>query len=205
MSPSLPRIDVSRAASNTVVCGSSGSGKSTLVKREIHGRPRVLVWDVDAEYCDLPGFRIVRSGAELLRLLEVTRAGRLAFVPRSAKDFELWSLAALAWGDCTVVAEETADVTSPGKAPAGWGQLVRRGRKRGVELYAVTQAPSESDKTVMRNRSRLLVGYLERADDRAYLARELDVDQGVIDALQPLEWLERRRGSQELQRSKLTF
>lgn len=202
---SSPRIDTSRAADITVVVGSSGSGKSAWVKREIADARRVLVWDVDEEYAGLRGFRRVGTASELARQLRAAAVGRFAFVPASLALFDTWALCAFAWGNCVAVAEETADVTQPGKAPPGWGTLVRRGRKRGVQLFAVTQRPSESDKTVIGNATRLHVAQLARAADRTYMARELDLDQSHLDKLQPLEWIEKRRGQVEILRGKLRF
>lgn len=198
-------IDVSRAASITVVVGSSGSGKSAWLKGQIRGAPRVLAWDPDDEYSGLPGFVRVDSLRDLVSRLKRAASGRYAFVPASGEAFDSWSLAAFAWGNCVALAEETADVTAPGKAPPGWGTLVRRGRKRGVTLYAVTQRPSESDKTVIGNATRIHCCALARAADRAYMARELDVPQAEIDGIKPLHWIERVRGKPEILRGRLKF
>src|SRR3569623_2110456 len=115
------RVDVTRAASIIVVCGSSGSGKSAWVKQRIAKARRVLVWDVDDEY---EGFERITAPAALIEA------------------FDLWARAAFAWGNCTAVAEELAGVTTPGKAPPGWHQLVSRGRKRGIEVIGETQRTS---------------------------------------------------------------
>lgn len=199
------RIDVSRSASITVVVGSSGSGKSAWLKRQLATARRVVVWDPDDEYAGMRGFTRVTTIAALAAALKGATAGRFALVPGSLAQFDAWALCAFAWGNCTAVAEETADVTSPGKAPPGWGTLVRRGRKRGVTLYAVTQRPSESDKTVIGNATRLHVCMLARAADRQYMAREMDLPQATLDAVQPLEWLEKERGKPGISRGKLKF
>ncbi|HET8882608.1 MAG TPA: hypothetical protein VFM56_10580 [Solimonas sp.] len=198
------RIDVSLAASITVVVGSSGSGKSAWLKRQIKTARRLIVWDPDDEYGGA-GFHRVTTIAQLAEALRGASAGRFAFVPASPAQFDAWSLCAFAWGNCVAVAEETADVTTPGKAPPGWGTLVRRGRKRGITLYAVTQRPSESDKTVIGNATCLHVCMLARAADRQYMARELDVQQSEIDRIAPLEWIEKRRGVPGISRGKLKF
>lgn len=98
-------------------------------------------------------------------------------------------------GEVTVIVEELADVTSPGKAPPGWGVIVRRGLRYGPQLYAVTQRPSESDKTVMGNASIFHCHSMARADDARYMAREMRIDQEKIDALRPLQFIERDRRS----------
>ena len=120
-------VDVTLKANITVVCGSSGSGKSAWTKRQIKGKPRVIVWDIDEEYINEQGFEAVRDRGHLIELTLKRKKGRFAYVPSSLDEFGLWCKVAFAWGNCTAIAEETADVTSPAKAPAGWGALVRRG------------------------------------------------------------------------------
>lgn len=205
--PAPAKVDVTRKARIVVVCGGSGSGKSAWVKQQIRREGRVCAWDPDDEYSGLPGFVRVSSALELVGLLRAhpaPRRLRVAFVALDPKAFDLWGQAVFAWGNCVAVAEETADVTAPSKAPPGWGQLVRRGRKRGVSIYGVTQRPAESDKTIMGNRSLIHVGRMERAADRAYVAREMDIPQTEVDGLSPLEWLEREAGG-PLRRGKLRF
>ncbi len=199
-------IDVTRSASITVVCGGSGSGKSAWVKQQVRDAHRLIVWDVDDEYGTEGCQRITAAGELVQVLMKAGRgAARIAFCPpvMSQAAFSIWARAAFAWGECVAVAEELAGVTTPAKAPPGWHELVSRGRKRGVVLYAVTQRPSESDKTVMGNATRLHVGRLQRAQDRAYMARELDVEQVRIDRLKKLEWIERDNG--ELKEGRVTF
>jgi len=195
------RVDVTRAASIIVVCGSSGSGKSAWVKQRIAKARRVLVWDVDDEY---EGFERITAPAALIEALRSAKAGRFAFVA-PVKAFDLWARAAFAWGNCTAVAEELAGVTTPGKAPPGWHQLVSRGRKRGIEVIGVTQRPSESDKTIMGNATLIHCGMLAREQDRAYMARELDVPLAQVNELEPLEWIERKRGAKVVTRGRLRF
>lgn len=202
---SKTRVDVSRAANIVLVCGSAGSGKSAWVKKETRNKPRVVVWDCEQEYCTLPHYVTVTGLPELGRLLARSAKGRFAYVPRSMADFNLFCKMAFAWGECTVIAEEISSVTSPGKAPDGWGDLVRRGRKRGCEIYGVTQRPAESDKTILGNASRVHVGRLTRSKDRKYMAEDMDCPQAMIDALKPLEWLEKQAATGEILRGKVTF
>lgn len=177
-----------------VVAGGSGTGKTAWVSAEIRRlQPkRVLVWDVKGEY-SRAGFFSVTTASELAHMCARARCGWIAFVPGllcNTKVFGFWSRCALAWGSCVAIAEETADVTSPGKAPPGWGELVRRGRDRHVWIYAITQAPSESDKTVMRNHTLIHCGALKRDPDRAYMAREMRCHKVALDRLKPLDWVE---------------
>lgn len=199
---SAARVDVTRAARIVVVCGSSGSGKSAWVKQQTRTDPRLIVWDPDDEYEGIR--RITGRRALVATLQKATGPARLRYVgPLS--DFDYWARCAFAWGNCTAVAEETADVTTPAKAPEGWGMLVRRGRKRGIAIYGVTQRPAESDKTIVGNATLIHVGRLARSQDRAYMAAELDAPRQRLDALQPLEWLERDMATGQITAGKLKF
>ena len=93
----------------------------------------------------------------------------------------------------TVVVEELADVTSPGKAPIYWGMLTRKGLRYGPEIYALTQRPSESDKTVMGNATVLHVHQCVLEIDAETLAAHLRVPVSQVDALDPFQWIERDR------------
>jgi len=186
-------VDVTLKADITVVCGSSGSGKSGWIKQQLKGRKRVIVWDVDEEYTEESGFVAVRSISELLGLLKRRKTGRFAYVPESLKEFNAWCMAAFYWGYCTAIAEETADVTTPSKAPAGWGILVRRGRKRGVSIFGVTQRPAESDKTIMGNASMIHCGYLELLPDRQYMAVRMGLSVEDLENLEELEFFQKRK------------
>lgn len=191
-----------------VVTGSSGSGKSAWVKQQLRAFPRVLAWDPEGEYVGEPGFVGVASAPQLLaRLRNHKGRGRFAFVAPTLALFDWWCRLAFAWGrlaPCAVVAEETADVTTPSKAPQWYGTLIRRGRKWGITIYGVTQRPAESDKTTMGNAHIVHCGRMQRAADRRYMAAELDVPQERIAALAPLEWIE-RGPTGAITSGKLTF
>ncbi|MDO8416652.1 MAG: hypothetical protein Q7S87_10630 [Agitococcus sp.] len=61
--------------------------------------------------------------------------------------------------------------------------LVRRGRKYGANIYGITQRPAESDKTLFGNCHVIHCCYMQWANDRAYMAAELDmtVQQMILD------------------------
>lgn len=188
--PKVSRIDVSAESDITVVAGMSRSGKSAWVKREIARRPVVFAWDPDGEYVTAGITRAVYRRADLLRLARERTPGRWSYVARITRaEFNFWALAVLHRGSCTAVAEETADVTHSGKAPEQWGQLVRKGAKRRISIFAVTQTPPESDKTVMRNARRIVCFLQDREPDIEYMAREMRVPREEIAGLQRLEAL----------------
>lgn len=172
---SAPRIDVTLANNLSAVAGMSRSGKSALVKSEVGKAKRAIFWDPDAEYVEDGVSVAVYDRPALLKIVTERSTGRFSYVaPVNTDEFNFWALAALHWGHCAAVAEETSDVTHPGKAPTYWGQLVRRGAKRGIAVYAVTQFPGESDKTIWRNARRVVCFQME-GTDRSYMAKRLSI------------------------------
>jgi hypothetical protein len=172
------------------VCGMPGSGKSLWVKRNIDKDKRVLIWDVNDEY---EGLRIT-TRPQLVKALRggVHKPLRVRYVPSAVTrvEFDYWAKAAFMLGNATIVAEETADVTHAGKAPDGWGMVIRRSRHQRLKVIGITQRPTESDKTTLGNASLIHCCKLRRHDDRVYMAKEMDVPVESVSKLQPLEWLE---------------
>lgn len=193
-----------------VFTGKSRWGKTYQVKKRIRRSSRVLVWSIKERvdrYADTWSDAIKVSGLQnLIDILKSSGKGRarIVYMPRSASEFGQWAKLAHAWGmlaPCDVVAEELADVTSPSKAPAGWGELCRQGLGWGINIYAITQRPAESDKTIMGNATYFHTHGLMRANDRKYMAQEMDITVEQIAALKKYEWLE-RWGTGQLKRGK---
>lgn len=186
-----------------VVTGASRTGKTTWTEHQTHDSRRLLVWDSADEWSWR--FRCQRIET-VFALAQAVKPGappaRIAFcVPATPENFA--AFCRLAWvyiradiGD--LVVEELADVTSPGKAPTFWGEIIRKGLRYGPSIYALTQRPSESDKTVFGNASVLHTHQMDRVDDGKHMARELRCDQKLVDALRPYQWIERDRRSKEL-------
>jgi hypothetical protein len=102
------------------------------------------------------------------------------------------------WGDCAYVAEEIADVTTPSKAANGWGTVLRRGRKRGVTIFPVTQRPAEADKTAFTQAAKIRTGRLDGEGDIARVAANMRVSPELVSQLGELEYLELDRRTGEL-------
>jgi hypothetical protein len=197
----MPRLDNSQKAEIVLVSGSSGSRKTTYVKKIIEKRKRVAVYDAAKhEYGDVKGMVIAKTQRELLNLLKAhkTTALKVAFQPpRPCKEsFNFWCNCMMAWGWATVVAEELADVTTAGKAPQGWGDICRKGRAIGLKVYGLTQRPAESDKTIIGNASMLHAGRQTRANDRKYMAAELNIspDELLLDDGEFIEFIPTKSG-----------
>jgi len=179
-----------------IVSGDSRSGKTALVYEETRRHRRVLVFDTEAQWAERPEFTAIRTRAELVKAIQTRGAAKLAFIPSGhslKEDFEFWAECAMFWGRyrgaCTVIAEELADVSTPAKAPPYWGILCRRGLKRGITIYAISQRWAEADKTALGNASRFVVFVQASEDDAQYMARKTRIPIEQINALNALEWL----------------
>jgi hypothetical protein len=210
------------------VVGSRGAGKTEWVMQRTHSEHRLLVWDSlqqwskrglvqpvwsitqlrDVMLADManPGrFRIGYAGP-----IAITLPRKLPQRPVKISMFEPFCRMAWAWLNkrkgSTLVVEELADVTQPGKAPDAWGEIVRKSRHAASsKIYALTQRPAESDKTIAGNCDLLHVGRLSNPNDRKSLADYLDVPVGEVSRLQSLQWIERDMRTHRLSRGMVKF
>lgn len=199
-----------------VVTGATRSGKGAWIKQQVGGASRLLVWDPKPDYCagrpaDFPlkNMTIIRSPSELFNAVQTTRPARIGFVaPTDPKLFEWWAKCAYIFArlaPAVLVAEETSDVTNPGKAPKGWGELCRKVLVTGSDLYAVTQRPAESDKTAFGNATIFHVGRMSRAKDRKYMAEEMDIPTADIARLGDLEYIEKDNRTLKVTTGRVSF
>ncbi|MBO9490733.1 hypothetical protein J7384_10210 [Endozoicomonas sp. G2_1] len=201
----MSKADTSLNAEHVYICGNSGTGKSSHIKEKIAKAQRVIAFDPDDEYGELPGFTRVTSASQLVELLQAHKntALKVAFVAEGVKAFEFWANCAFNWRNCVAVAEEIADVTTPSKAPPAWGRLIRRGRKYGILICAVTQRPAEADKTILCNAAVIRTCALGRDADRQAIAREINAHVSEIAGLKPLDWIEFKRADLSLIKGRL--
>lgn len=180
--------------------GKTRSGKTYQLQKRIKPARRALVWSVKEPidlYAEVWPDSVKVRGLDALKnaVLEIgSRPAHLIYLPSKMSEFGDWARLAHAWGiiaPCSVVGEELADVTTPGKAPDGWGNLIRQGAGWGINIYGVTQRPSESDKTIVGNLSFLHCHQQFREQDRAYIAREMDLPIAEISKLTGYKWIER--------------
>jgi len=172
-------IQMERESGSIVaVAGASQSGKSTWLRKErLEQASRLLVWDPRGEYpANMPNVERIDSKEDLFEACEGSGSGRYAFVPsmKLHEDFHFWCLMAFHWGKywpIVAVADETADVTSPNKAPDAWGQLLRKGKFYGSWIYGVTQSPTESDKTIWFNADEKVCFRVDGDHERDYMAK----------------------------------
>lgn len=203
------------AAFIVAAIGASGSGKSAWIKQQLaRGRPRrLLVWDPQGEYGDFGAvFAEGERGALADGCIGAGAKGAFAAIYRPgntltdyAPRFDWFCRLAYAWGNCTVIADELADVTKPGWAPDGWSLITRKGRHAGLRLIGAAQRAALIDKTFFGLATMIHCGRQSYKADVATMADVLAVPAEQIIALKPLEWIERNMSTGETRRGTLTF
>lgn len=194
-----------------VIAGASRSGKTAWTKRQVKSRRRVFAWDPEAQWCELPGWRKVTTRAELLAAAKKPGPQRIAYVAGGslAAEFDFWAGCVMYAGryvePLDAIAEELADVTTPSKAPGNWGILLRRGLKRGITIFCISQRWSEADKTAVGNASDFVLFRQSSGDDVAYLARKTRVPDTELDGLAQLHFVHKDALTGAIKRGKLTF
>lgn len=193
-----------------VVGGASRSGKTAWVRKATAKARRVFAWDPEDQWAELRGWRKVTNRRDLLALARKPGAMKLAYVAGGdlGAEFEYFCSAAYAstrYTEATdVIAEELADVSSPAKAPASWGILLRRGLKRGGSIYAISQRWQEADKTALGNATRFVFFRQNGVQSARYLYRMTGVPEGVIPS-EPLHFVEFDPTTGETRADRLRF
>jgi hypothetical protein len=194
----------------TVVSGASRCGKSTQVAREVATENRILAWDPEDQWSQLKGFRKVTTRRELLQAIQTKGHMRIAYVAGGdlKAEFDFWCGCVMYAGryvaPLTAIAEELADVTGSGKGAGNWGILCRRGLKRGINIFAISQRWAEADKTALGNVSEYLV-FLSRGEDIDYIARKSRIPVEEIESLVAFEFIRYDPVTKAKERKKLRF
>lgn len=194
-----------------VIGGASRSGKTAWTRREVAKADRVLAWDPEDQWSHERGFVRVTKRADLLKLAHKAGAMKVAYVAGGdlKAEFDFWAgcvqYAGRYVGPLVAIAEELADVTSQSKAPGNWGILLRRGLKRGVTIYAISQRWAEADKTAMGNASEFVIFRQATGDDARYMAKKTRVPEVQIDQLKPLDYIRYDSGTGDTTTGRLAF
>jgi hypothetical protein len=194
-----------------VIGGASRSGKTAWTKKQVAKVQRIAAWDPEDQWAQLPGWTKVTTRKALAQAL--TKPGRLkvAYVAggKLVEEFNYWAECVMYSGryvePLSCIAEELADVTTPGKAPDKWGILVRRGLKRGITIYAISQRWAEADKTAVGNASEFVLFRQSSGDDITYLVRKARVPYEALDGLQQLEFVRKCAITGKFEQGKLKF
>ncbi|SOD41612.1 hypothetical protein [Nitrosovibrio sp. Nv4] len=194
-----------------VVSGASRSGKTAYVRKAVKGEKRIMAWDPEDQWSRLPGWRRVTTVTELLRYAESPKNYKVGFVARGdlKEPFDAWAEAVfnagVFVGPVVAIAEELSDVTTPSKAPGNWGVLLRRGLKRGIDIYAISQRWAEADKTAVGNASYFVLFRQSSGDDIRYLSRKTRVAESEIAGLKPLQFVMLNSADGSIVRDTLKF
>ncbi len=188
------------------ISGSSRYGKTHWLKQRVAPAKRLLIFDTRGEYLDCQITAIVRSIPELASALRNSgkKEARICYWG-AIEDFADWSILAYAWVQqfpAIIIAEETSDVTSPGQAPRGYGELLRKIMYYGGHLYGVTQRPQESDKTIWGNATmKHCHGFVAPAD-ADYMSRIFGCHPDIIAGLQKYDFIEQIAGESDITRGR---
>jgi hypothetical protein len=194
-----------------VVGGASRSGKTVHVKKRTKADRRIVAWDPEDQWSQESGYRKITTRAELMKAIQSPGHMRLAFVAGGElkDEFNFWAGAVYYAGryiaPLVAIAEELADVTTPSKAPGHWGILLRRGLKRGITIYAISQRWAEADKTAIGNASEFVLFRQSSGDDVLYLSRKTRVPVSDLEALRQFEYIQFDAVTGEKNKNKLRF
>jgi hypothetical protein len=172
--------------------GATGSGKGVSVRAHLKDvRPtRFLVWDPLGEYS---AFVRLTTG-DLAAVAKAAKGGAFAVayypgpdVSTYADKFALFCRIAFAAGNCVVLVEELADLTSPSFAPMPWRRLTTQGRHRGIRIVTCSQRPAQVDKQFLGNCTYIRCFTLRYPQDRQAMAGAMSVPLVQIEELQTVE------------------
>ena len=193
-----------------VISGASRSGKTAYVRQQVKKTKRILAYDPEDQWCRLPGWERITSKAQLFKLGQKPGPFKAGFVAGGdlASMFDFWCGIVMYAGryiePVTAIAEELSDVTKPSKAPGNWGILLRRGLKRGISIYAISQRWAEADKTAIGNASEFVI-FRCTGDDGAYMARKTNVPEEEIASFVILQYVKKDAYNGQITRGKLKF
>lgn len=178
--------------------------------QQVSPTAELIVWDTVGEWSRKGIVKPVHTLRELHAAIVSNGPIRVGYVgPISKEHFAVFCKLVWVWMRCkrgrVLVVEELSDVTSPGKAPDAWGEIVRKGRHEGGSIYGLTQRPAESDKTLPGNADVIHTGRLSFPRDRKSLAEYLDVPESDVTALPSLHYIERDMRTRELRTGVLNF
>lgn len=194
-----------------VIAGASRSGKTAWTRKQTAKASRQFVWDPEDQWSQLRGYKKITTRADLLKAATVKGPQRIAYVAggKLAEEFDFFAGCAMYAGryvgPCDVIAEELADVTTTSKAPNNWGILLRRGLKRGITIWAISQRWSEADKTAVGNASDFVIFRQSSGDDVIYLSRKTGIEADQLRGLVPLEFVKLDALTGAIERGKMKF
>lgn len=193
-----------------VIGGSSRCGKTTWVLGQVKRKKRIIAWDPEDQWSQVAGFKKVTTRAALLEAIKRPGALKVAYVAGGdlKAEFDFCCGCVMYAGryvePLDFIAEELADVTTPSKAPGNWGILLRRGLKRGITIWAISQRWAEADKTAIGNATRY-VCFSMGGEDVFYMARKTMIPVERLGAVKQFEFVIIERVTKQITTGKLKF
>lgn len=181
------------------VLAASGMGKGVFIKGELRKQKprRLVVWDFMDEYqefatkietTDHIRQHMLKVGSGPLRVRYVSKASGEKNV---RKEFEVICELVHAWGDCTFIVEELANVTTPGWSPPAWRKMTTSGRHMGIKVIGTSQTPALVDKTFLANCTMIHAGPLRMATHRQAVSANTDIPEADLATLRQFEFIQR--------------
>jgi len=190
----------------SLVCGATRSGKTYWTMQQLSRFDRVVVWDIKNDPREFKGYIRCSNKKEFIRYLFNHRNKPLKITfSGNVSDFTFWCRLVYQWAldkKCAIVADELSDVTTISKAPPAWGQIIRKVLCTGSDVYAITQRPAEIDKTTVGNSTIFHVHRMSRANDRKYIAAEMDITPDLVNALRDRDYIEKNNINQKITQYK---
>ena len=188
---------MSEGGKRMAIFGKSGSGKSHHAKKLVADLDRVVAFDPEEEYGELPGFMEVTSLKVLRDTLEDCWDGsfKLAYVPKDLQEeVELHRVSLLIerLGEAfrigkhdkksTLVVDELnlSFPLNPKPACQGFARLCSKGRKRGINLIGITQRPAEVATRFRGNLDRIDCFRLSLPNDWAVVRETMGPDAELM-------------------------
>lgn len=156
---------------DVIIMGRGGTGKSFLLRNLFlgHAKYPIWVWDFRWTYSDLSqlGFRVTHS------LLELPY-GRAVYQPERSdvETFDLFCQKADSWTNLVVAVEEAHLFTGKYSfKSAGFENLVKAGRPKGISLITITRRPQQLHNDILSDADHIFCFTLELPNDVLYVKK----------------------------------
>jgi hypothetical protein len=193
------------------VMGATGSGKSQALMRMLAKQKpaRSLIWNPMQKKTRYAGEECTHL-VDLVDGLGAKGKFNRVFVPTwdfdlMREQFEIFCGFCLELENLTVLVEELKYVTRPGWAPPNWRRVTGDGRQYGLRVFGTSQRPAQIDKDFLGNATLIRTGRLAYHEDVETMSKYMLVPEEQINALQPLDWIEKNKETGEVAKGRLTF